>query len=142
MKPTLRAHVRAEMAEYDKLCRRSGHSPTPEERDEAMKFVLLLAGAGTSTVCEAIVESHGHEDFKFFGGGGGHGGGHGEGVNIKQYVEYVFKRPRVMSLFKTEMRAEFSKLDLFAKEVSLRKKIAELEGNDLDVKLDYPKMTK
>lgn len=131
------------------LCARNGYTPSEEDVRNVLRFLLVLQGAGSATMCESAVaraqdlleEGHGsHEDYTFFSGGGGHGGG--GGIKLGMYVEYLFKRPRVAALFKQEMRAEFSKLELFEAEVRLRRRIAEAEGEDMPSKLDYPRMSK
>lgn len=143
MRPTEQAAVRAEVAEYMRLCAKHGYSPSEEDVRNVLRFLTVLSGSGSATVCESAVaraadlleEAHGGDDYTFFSG-------NGPDIKLGMYVEYLFKRPRVAALFKQEMKTEFSKLDLFKTEVALRKKIAEAEGDDSSPKLDYPRMTK
>lgn len=140
MRPTEEAAMKAEVAEYMRLCSKCGYSPSEEDVRNVLRFLTVLQGSGSSTVCESAVRRAENlltegEDYVFFSGGGAD-------IKLGVYVEYLFKRPRVAALFKQEMRTEFSKLDLFEQEVKLRRAIAEAEGDDSHPKLDYPRMSK
>lgn len=164
MIPTQTAHARAELASYLSCCQENGYEPTDEDVRNILTFVLLLSSSGSSTMCESVevlppwagrmLEAHGHGDHEDVdilaglgigkgghGGGGGHGHGSGP-TGVQKYVEYIFKRPRLMGLFRREMVLEFSRLDLFSEEMKLKHRIAELEGRDPEAKVDYPKMTR
>jgi hypothetical protein len=159
MTPTQAASSRAELADYLSCCRANGYEPTEADVRGIITFLLLLNSSGSaSAMCEsleelplwaaAMLEAHGRgsfrsdtsDDFQFFGSGAGHGAA--KSVSLQPYIEYIFKRPRLMGLFKREMTLEFSRLDLFEEEVAIRKKLAELEGREPEAKIDFPKMTR
>lgn len=145
--PTVASAVRYDIDEYERLCAKHGATPSDEAIRAELVFLLAMSGQAGTTVAEG--HGHGGDDFFFADQlGGGHGGGHSSGGHdsktpkLVTYVQYLFRKPKVAALFKEEMREEFSKLDMWEKLISMKKKLAELRGDDSPGSVDHPTMTK
>lgn len=127
MRPTERISLEQELLEYERACARVGYQPTREDYVRVWTFLLLLSGAGDGTVTESMLTEA--EDFQFFKSTDIKGLPDG----AKDLADYLFKKPRVMSLFRIEMQDQFARLAEWKRVVDLKRKLAELTGNDLKV---------
>ena len=163
MTPSQYSLVLDELNEYFTLCNKHNRSPNKEDISDILKFILLFHGSATG-LCESdsdnfvdhLYESNQiNEDSTYdpskdtesaaglaiAAGGAAVAGATIGAIKVGEFVKYLFKKGKVKKAIQKETEAEINKLKGYKELAALKRKMAELGGEDVG-KISVPGMAK